>query len=264
MVPLAKTGVGKSLLLCNIANYNRDVPTLFVTLEMTAEETYARLAKIYRFFNPYASDEQVYDAFKNLVICDENRMNERQFSDLILEFSDTLGFPPELVFVDYLGYFARGVTGGSSYEKTSNAVMQLKGMAKEHRVAMIAPHQVSRTAKPGRPLDIDNARDSGVVEETADFLISIYRPDDAIAGSDDDGGRPQPTGRLRIDILKSRHGNAGRSTLLQMGLLSLAIVDQSSQLEQLARTECEKSWQGVSYEAWLRERAKPVQGNMGF
>lgn len=264
MVPLAKTGVGKSLLLCNIANYNRDVPTLFVTLEMTAEETYARLAKIHRFFNPRSTDEDVYEAFKNLVICDENRMNEHQFGDLLLEFEDTLGVPAGLVFVDYLGYYARGVNGGSSYEKTSNAVMQLKGMAKEHRVAMIAPHQVSRTAKPGRPLDIDNARDSGVVEETADFLVSIYRPDDAITGTDDDADRPQPTGRLRIDVLKSRHGNAGRSTLLQMGLLSLAIVDQGSQLESLARTECERSWQGTTYESWLRERSRPVQSTMGF
>jgi hypothetical protein len=43
---------------------------MFVTLEMTAEEIWVRLARIYRFYEPYASDESIAAAYANLRICD--------------------------------------------------------------------------------------------------------------------------------------------------------------------------------------------------
>lgn len=260
MVALAKTGAGKTVWLCNVAHNLISRRVLFITLEMTSSEIYERLARIYRFYRPYATDAEVETAFSTLLICDENKLTEKDFELLVEDYTSIVGEAPELVIVDYLGYYARGVKGNTPYEKTSNAVMQLKAEAKKHRVAIIAPHQVNRVAKEGRPIDMDDARDSGVVAETADFLLSIYRPDD---GMDLNSPSAEPSGRLRVGVLKSRHGNKDRVVSLQMGLLSLVIVDDTSIHANLAKAECQEAFRGVSYEQYLASRRAPKQSQLG-
>lgn len=246
MVFLAKTGVGKTLILCNLAYNLRHKRVLFITLEMTAEEIWIRLARIYRFYEPFASDETIAAAYRHLRICDHNRLSETDFEALVEEYGEDVGEKPEVAFVDYLGYYARGRKGGSSYEKASDAVMQLKAEAKKHGFSIITPSQVSRVANDGKPLDVDDARDSGVIEETADFLFGLWRSDDAL---DANGGLPN--GKLHLKILKSRHGNKDRVFLLQMGLMSLVIVDDTSTYAARASRESHAVFRGETYDTWL-------------
>lgn len=256
VVPIAKTGTGKTVFLCNLAYNMRFRRVLFVTLEMTAEEIYMRMARIFRFYNPRATSEEVELALSNILICDENRLSESDFAELIEEYEIEKGERPECVLVDYLGYYARGAKGGSPYEKVSNAVMQLKAEAKTHHCVVVAPHQVSRGAKEGQPIEMDDARDSGVVEETADFMISIFRPDDAL------DIQRQPSGKIRMEILKSRHGNKGKITTLQMGLLSLVLVDTFAKEKKQAEHECFLVHRGETYDRYMKDRAGPVQTRM--
>jgi hypothetical protein len=162
--------------LANVAYYTRHVPTLFITLEMTAPEVYAVLRRVTRFHHPRFDDGLIEHAYPNLGIVDENRLQTEDVALLVEEFVHDHGRPPELVFVDYLGYYAKGARGGSPVRETSNAVMQLKEEAKTHKVVIIAPHQVNRGAKDGKPFDADEARDSGVVEETGDFVFGCSSP----------------------------------------------------------------------------------------
>jgi 5S rRNA maturation endonuclease (ribonuclease M5) len=257
MIPLAKTGTGKTILLCNIAFNNRHETVLFVTLEQTAEEVYERLVRIYRFYYPHATYPEIEAALSRIMICDENRLNERDLALLVDEYVYETGERPKLLLVDYLGYYARGVSGGSSYEKVSNAVMQLKAEAKKHRLVAIAPHQVNRSATDGRPIDADDARDSGVVEETADFLVALYRPDEALSLNG------QPSGMLKLGVLKSRHGNKDRVATLQMGLLSLVMVDGHGRHAKAAREEAHMAASGHTYDSYLKEQTKPIQATFG-
>jgi 5S rRNA maturation endonuclease (ribonuclease M5) len=256
LVALAKTGVGKTLWLCNVANSLIDHRVLFVTLEMTSSEIYERMCRIYRFYHPNATDYEIDEAFSGFLICDENKLTEKDMALLVDEYIATVGEGPELIIVDYLGYYARGVAGNSPYEKTSNAIMQLKAEAKRHRCVVISPHQVNRVAREGRAIEMSDARDSGVVEETADFVLSIYRPDDAMDLND---ANAQPTGKLQIGILKSRHGNKDRKVGMQMGLLSLVILEDGDRFAKQARDECVDAFRGVSYEHNLMIRQLPKQ-----
>lgn len=222
-IPLAKTGVGKTVFLANVAYYARKHPTLFVTLEMTAPEIYGVLRKITRFHHTRFDDRDIYEAFPNLRIVDENRLRPEDLALLIEEFREDVGVRPELMFVDYLGYYARGARGASPYEKTSAAVMQLKEEAKRHELAIIAPHQVNRGAQSGKPFDADDARDSGVVEETGDFVFGLFRPGEAV---DEARAAGLFSDALGLSILKSRRGGKGRVVNLSMSAASLAIVDQ--------------------------------------
>jgi hypothetical protein len=245
---LAKTGVGKTLILCNLAYNLRKKRVLFITLEMTAEEIWVRLARIYRFYEPFASDDTIAAAYLNLRICDHNRLSEADFERLVEEYTEDVGEKPEIVFVDYLGYYARGRKGGSAYEKASDAVMQLKAEAKKHGLVIITPSQVGRASNEGKPLDTGDARDSGVIEETADLLVAVWRSDDAL---DANGGLPN--GKLHFKILKSRHGNKDRVFLMQMGLMSLVILDDGSPLSERARRESNAVFQGKTYDVWLAD-----------
>lgn len=160
MFVLAKTGTGKTLLLCNMAYQMRRHHILFISLEMTREEVYHRLERIYLFHHPHATTTELETALTNIWICDENRLGEKDIAALVSEYEVETGHRPELAMVDYLGYYARGARGSSPYEKTTNAAMQLKGDAKAARLAVIAPAQVNRMAKDGQPIDLDDARDS--------------------------------------------------------------------------------------------------------
>ena len=247
---------GKTIWSCNVAYNLRHRRVMYISLEQTCEEIYMRLARIHRFYRPAATNEEIESYLGDLRICDQNRLTPTDFAQLVEEYADSVGAPPELVILDYLGYYARGMKGGSPYEKTSNAVMQLKEEAKSHRLSIIAPHQVNRVAEKGKPLDASDSRDSGVVEETADFMLGIFRPSDALTTE-----HSMPDGRLRQSLLKSRHGNADNTCSLQMGLLSLVIVDAVNPLARQAAEEAYLRHRGYSYEEYLAERA-PAQLSM--
>lgn len=261
MVALAKTGAGKTLWLCNLAYNMRARRVLFLSLEMTREEIYDRLRRIYLFHHPHASDHDIDVAYANVYICDENRVSEKEFAALISEFVLEVGEAPDVVFVDYLGYYARGAKGNSPYEKVTNGVMQLKAEAKKHRFAIIAPSQVNRVAKEGKPIDLDDARDSGAIEETADFLLALFRPDDALS-ADGLTNQVPPSGKLKMTILKSRHGNKGRVCSLQVDLLTLAVVDDNTPAAGKARDHTRMATNGWEWEDLRRQETAPVQLQM--
>lgn len=242
VVPIAKTGVGKTNFLCNLAYYTRLRPTLMVSLEMMASQVYERLRRVYHFWYPLASDTDIDEAFSLLRIVDENRLREGDIAALCHEFNDELGCRPQQVYLDYLGYYAKGCRGVGSYEKTTNAVMELKAEAKSAEVGIVAPHQVNRQAEDGKPLDASDARDSGAVEETADLMLGLYRPQDAIA----DGA---PSSVVRMGVLKNRKGGKGMACNLNFGLESLVLVDQNTQASRMADEENRLVWRGEKYPA---------------
>jgi archaellum biogenesis ATPase FlaH/5S rRNA maturation endonuclease (ribonuclease M5) len=245
MVILAKTGTGKTILLCNMAYAMREHNVLLISLEMTREEVYERMRRIFLFHYPTASDHQLEEAMSKILICDENRLGEKDLSTLVDEYEVETGVRPDVVMVDYLGYYARGQKGNSPYEKTTNAVMQLKAEAKAGRFVCISPAQVNRGTKEGKPIDLDDARDSGAIEETADFLLSIWRPDDALAA---EAANMQQSGKVKITILKSRHGGKDRTFTLVMDLLTLAIVDDNTPAAKRCAEHNYLAWRGEKWE----------------
>jgi hypothetical protein len=247
LIPLARTGVGKSALLANIAYNIRKHPTLFVSLEMTASEIYSRLRRIANFWNPLATDDDITVLLANLRIVEE-KMREGDLPRLCAEFEDEVGVAPHVAMVDYLGYYANSVKGGSPYERVSRAVVTLKEEAKEASVALVVPHQAGRSAANGTPVTITDARDSGGVEDTADILMSLYRPSDA----DRDGNAVD--GTVRSELLKNRNGRINVTTSLNFSLASLVLVDKHSREGRLVDEENALIFRGEDYAAVRRMR----------
>jgi hypothetical protein len=240
LIPLAKTGTGKTVWLSNVAHNIRARRVLIISLEMTAAEVFEHFRRIHHFHFPTATPAERDRDYANIRIVDQNRLGKGDLRDLIREYAEDVGAKPEVVTVDYLQYFARGFPGGGQYEKTSDAVMELKAVAKEESLAIICPSQVSRSGEDGKPLSLDDARDSGVVEETGDFVLALFRPDQIVNKQDPTGAMPVQTGAFNAQLLKSRHGGKGRQFTFRMSLMSLAICD-SIDRKNIQRIEQENS-----------------------
>lgn len=261
MIPLAKTGTGKTILLLNIMDMMRRVPgqedlkILFFSLEQTRGEWWDRARRIYRFHNPEAEDRDAERWWEdNLFIVDRNRLSEADFRLAVEDFAYQTGSLPDLIMLDYLGYWARAFKG-ERYEAVSNAVMAMKGIIKDLRCPLITPHQVSRIGKDGEEFGTDAARDTGVIEETADFMLNLWSPDNRLGASEQ-----EKTGKLFARIGKSRHGGRGALLELQFAPLSLAMVPIGTELTARARREFFMRQAGDTWEDALVRHRTGVTG----
>ncbi len=227
MVWLARTGTGKTVTMINLMQrmikINPEIRILFVSLEQTSNEWFERARRIHGFYNPYLKYEEINEQTisyyeKNLLVIEKNRVNVEELQRCIFDAEDYFAHKIDLVVVDYLGYWARAFKG-EPYVRTSDAIMALKEIAKNSDLFIMTPHQVNRGSKPGTPIGTNDARDSGAVEETADFLFSIGSDDYAPGMTKD-----QATGKYEIKILKSRHGGLNTQIDLQWCPVSLAYV----------------------------------------
>lgn len=249
MVLLAKTGTGKSLLLFNLLHMVRMTPgqedfkILLLSLEQTRGEWWDRARRIHRFYN-MGSDEQEAEQWweNNILLVDQNRVSEAQLRQILDDFEYQTGGLPDLMAIDYLGYWSRSFRG-EPYERASAAAMALKAIGKEYRLPVIVPHQVSRVGRDGEEFGADAARDSGVIEETADFLLTMWNPDNTLGRNDD-----EKTGNVHLRIAKSRHGGRGQLLTMQAAPISLTMVPEGNPLCAAARQEIE--WKRQYRSSW--------------
>lgn len=250
MVLLAKTGTGKSIWLLNVA-YNilsdPDRKLLLCSLELTSEEIFERLLRIYHFFNLDTTPDECLDFFRGrLMLTDANRMTEDQLIATVEDFRYETGDPPSATMIDYLGYWARSFPG-DEYQRISDAIMTGKAIGKDHRMPLIIPHQVNRMAQAGKRVGADSGRGSGVVEETADFELALFKPDD-------EPGKPaqERDGKVTMEILKSRHGGTGVEIPLQFAPVTLALMQADHSLVSRARQEVVYARQLDSWQTVIR------------
>lgn len=252
-VPLARTGVGKTALMATITHnllMDPQIPKagLICSLELTAVEYYDRLRRIARFYNPLLTDREIAEQYSRLRIYDKV-LGPGDLTRLCEEFTAEMGETPAFAGVDYLGYASRRWPGTGQYEKVSNAILGLKEEAKAGMFVAIIPHQVGRKSgqNAGDPIKIDDARDSGVVEETADVLTGWYRPMDGTAQANTDQ-------TVSCVLLKSRNGRINVTTHYTFSLASLVLVPHNSQARSIAADENRLVLTGSNYTQVLGSR----------
>ena len=243
---LARTGAGKTGFVTQLchnlsgwSNFKGDekgpnMPILVLSLEQTKAEIANRLHRIAGLYNIYAEPDEIAGWYSKMRICDENRIPRGDLTAIVEEYVEDVGEKPRLMIVDYLGYWSRSFKGTSKYEQTSEAVMELKHYAKELGLTVVTPHQVSRISRGQQRIEMDFARDSGVVEETSDFVFSLYRP---AVDPDEEDVDLRRQADVRLEILKSRHGSVGRQVMLYWAPYSLALVSRSDKRERAVLAE---------------------------
>ncbi|MCB9201491.1 MAG: replicative DNA helicase [Flavobacteriales bacterium] len=221
----ARPGMGKTSFVLsmskNIAVDNK-VPVAVFSLEMPAVQLIMRLISS----ETGISSEKLRKA--NLSDNEWNQLYSRvkTLEDAPIYIDDQVGlsifdlrakarrlvsqFGVKIIIVDYLQLMTSGGSGGNREQEISTISRGLKGIAKELSIPIIALSQLSRQveARPGhkRP-QLSDLRESGAIEQDADIVSFIYRPEYYKLEYWDDESNEPTEGQAEFIIAKHRNGS---------------------------------------------------------
>ncbi len=114
-----------------------------------------------------------------------------------------------LIIIDYLQLMSGVGNGGANREQEiSNISRNLKALAKELNIPIIALSQLSRaveTRKESKMPQLSDLRESGAIEQDADMVMFIYRPEYYETMANENGESTK--GETHIKIAKHRNGS---------------------------------------------------------
>lgn len=119
----------------------------------------------------------------------------------------------KVIMIDYLQLMnASGVRFGSRQEEVAKISQSLKGLAKELDIPVIALSQLSRAVEQregleGKRPQLSDLRESGAIEQDADMVLFVHRPEYYGIKEDEKGNDLR--GKAQIIIAKHRKGATG-------------------------------------------------------
>ena len=193
----ARPGMGKTAFALSMARniaINHDKAIGFFSLEMSSEQLVSRLI----------ASEAELSASKlrrgDLKDYEMVQLHEKikQLSDAQIYIDDTPALTVfelrakarrlvknhnvEIIIIDYLQLMSAGGNAGNREQEISTISRSLKGIAKELKIPVIALSQVnrgveSRTGTGSKRPMLSDLRESGAIEQDADIVTFIYRPE---------------------------------------------------------------------------------------
>lgn len=152
----------------------------------------------------------------------------------------------KLIMIDYLQLMnASGTRFGNRQEEVSTISRSLKGLAKELDIPIIALSQLNRSVETrgvvdknsnGAPVDgkrpqLSDLRESGAIEQDADMVIFVHRPEYYKIYQDENG--KDLRGKAQIIIAKHRKGATCDVTLTFQGQYTRFLNPEDAQLSPL-------------------------------
>jgi len=237
----ARPGVGKSALALNIAkaitsrrnNEGRRGVVAFFSVEMATEQIVERLLA-----GESGIDTRRLRQSQEWSEQDEAKIMQAvgQLADLPLYIDDSalLGVVElrskarrlyleeglDLIVVDYLQLMSgSGGFGGNRVQEISEISRSLKALARDLNVPVLALSQLSRAVegRPGHEPLLSDLRDSGSIEQDADVVMFLYRPDVYFTEEEwerQHPGQDYPRGVADLIVAKHRNGPLGRPQLV--------------------------------------------------
>lgn len=146
----------------------------------------------------------------------------------------------QMVFIDYLQLMSAGSDAmsrnGNREQEISTISRQLKALSKELGIPVLAMSQLSRAVETRggnkKPM-LSDLRESGAIEQDADIVMFIYRPEYYKIDEDDKGST---LGMADIIIAKHRSGGVGEVRLRFEGQFARFENPQFVTNEQLANS----------------------------
>ena len=189
----ARPAMGKTAVALDYAYYPvaNGIPVGFFSLEMTAKELAGRLMSKESGISSQKINTNLVDTFELTQL----RKDCLMFKDLPLYIDDTPSlsitrlrskalrmkreFGIELIIVDYLQLMDGANNSDNREQEISKISRGLKKLAKELDIPIIALSQLSREVekRPSKKPQLSDLRDSGSIEQDADMVIFILRPE---------------------------------------------------------------------------------------
>lgn len=120
----------------------------------------------------------------------------------------------DLLVIDYLGLIKTNQTFSNRYQEIGYITGELKNLAKELDIPVILLSQLSRPVKglTVKEPQLEDLRESGDIEQDADIVLFIHKPDYYEPSAVDSAGTPWQ-GRGKILIAKYREGARNNSVI---------------------------------------------------
>lgn len=231
----ARPGMGKTAFLAALANnigQAQKIPVGIFSLEMSREQLAFRLESVisrltYNKIRSGSMTDNEYEAYKyamdklmdaRIYIDDSAGLNYVQLRAKAYEMKRNHGLG--MIMVDYLQLMsAPAMKGRSREQEISEISRSLKKLAKDLNIPVIALSQLSRSVElrggMKRP-ELHDLRESGSLEQDADLVMFLYRPEYYKIERDEDGD-PFPKGYTELMVKKHRNGSVGRVILKWWG-----------------------------------------------
>lgn len=214
----ARPGMGKTAFVISCAE-NAGVPVDLYSLEMSASQlTERRISGAYEIDNYNLRRGKLTENEWQLLTKDQKKI---QTKPIYIDDSSALSITElriramrrkkkhgtGLVIVDYL-QLMKGNGNGNREQEISSISRGLKALAKDLNVPVIALSQLSRAVETRggdkRP-QLSDLRESGSIEQDADIVSFLYRPEYYGIVADSEG--LPTTGKAEFIIAKNRHGS---------------------------------------------------------
>tara|TARA_Y100000739_G_scaffold8661_1_gene7635 strand:- start:57 stop:1541 length:1485 start_codon:yes stop_codon:yes gene_type:complete len=223
VIVAARPGMGKTAFALSMARniaINHEKAIGFFSLEMSSEQLVSRLI----------ASEAELSASKlrrgDLKDYEMVQLHEKikQLSDAQIYIDDTPALTVfelrakarrlvknhnvEIILIDYLQLMSAGGNAGNREQEISTISRSLKGIAKELKIPVIALSQVnrgveSRTGTGSKRPMLSDLRESGAIEQDADIVTFIYRPEYYKIYEWDNGD----DSRSQAEIIIAKHRN---------------------------------------------------------
>ncbi len=239
IIVAARPGMGKTALTLSMARniaVNQDIPVAFFSLEMSSVQLITRLISS----ETGLSSEKLRTGKLEKHEWEQLNVKVKTLEKAPLFIDDTPSlsifdlrakarrlasqYGIKMIIIDYLQLMTAGGSqkGGNREQEISTISRNLKALAKELSVPVIALSQLSRAVETRggskRPL-LSDLRESGAIEQDADIVSFIYRPEYYKIDEWDDEDRSPTEGQSEFIVAKHRNGGLENIRLKFIGHL---------------------------------------------
>lgn len=208
---IGRSFTAKSILAQNIVLNNPQVPSIFFSLEMPANQALIRLFAMFKnvdvkqvqaVIDRRHLPDDLYDlveGFPKHRIVDVPDIDAGRMSMVIDQYEDEVGHKVEFAMLDYLELMGRDPNEekGTAVE---GAFVGVRAWARERNVRLFLIHQGNMSTKVWEPPTADSPRYAGMAQ--SDFLVGLWRPHKDPQMMDSE--KRYYRNKLMLNVLKNR------------------------------------------------------------
>tara|TARA_Y100000816_G_scaffold266151_1_gene226499 strand:- start:1449 stop:2966 length:1518 start_codon:yes stop_codon:yes gene_type:complete len=249
IIVAARPGMGKTAFTLSMARnitVENNIPVAFFSLEMSAIQLITRLISSETGLNSEKLRTGKLEKFEWELL--NVKVTDLESAPLYIDDTPSLSifelrakarrlssqFGIKLIVVDYLQLMTLGSSqkSGNREQEISTISRNLKALAKELDIPIIALSQLSRAVElrggTKRPI-LSDLRESGAIEQDADIVSFLYRPEYYKIDEWDDEERSPALGQAEFIVAK--HRNGGLSSIKLKFINSLGKFENLSAFE---------------------------------